>query len=128
MIPPRGDSNQLTSKASELLVQLWQQIEASDRQLTRVSLRKIAQQVTFDARKTGWRPEELVLAVKGSWKLHDGIGRARDPRRSQATVAEFISLCITEFYGWSESELATDSADGDRAPGAKPAKRSWRQP
>ena len=123
MIPPSGNSKQqLPHQASELLVQLWNRIQADGRQVTRVSLRKIAQQVTFGARKAGFRSEQLVLAVKESWKSRDGIDPARDPRRSQGIVAEFISLCIAEFYGWSETELEADGDDGRRAPNTKPAK------
>jgi len=123
--PPSGNSKQqLSDKASALLVQLWQRIQVDERRVTRVSLRKIAQQVSFDARKAGLRSEELIVAVKESWKSRDGINPAHDPRSSHGTVAEFISLCIAEFYGWSESDPAPESEENRHAPNAKPTKRN----
>jgi len=109
------------------LVQLWCQIQIDEPQLTRVRLRKIAQQVSRDAREAGLRSEELIVAVKESWQSREGMTHTRDPQRLQQALADFISLCIAEFYlRRNASDLATDSADEHRASGAKPAKRNRR--
>src|SRR5215510_13116984 len=97
-MPPSDDSRPLSDKSSELLVQLWYQVQINDRRLTRVQLRKIAQQLSSDALETGLRSEELIIAIKESWKSREVIPRSRNPARMQVVIDEFISLCISEYY------------------------------
>src|SRR5215510_16167318 len=97
-MPPSNASRPLSDKASELLVQLWYQVQINDRRLTRVRLRKIAQQLSSEALEAGLRSEELIIAIKESWKAREVMARVRNPQRMQGVIDEFISLCITEYY------------------------------
>jgi hypothetical protein len=97
-MPPSDESTPLSDKASELLLQLWYQVQSNDRRLTRVQLRKLAQQLSSDALEAGLRSEELIIAIKESWKSREVVTRARNPERMQGVIDEFISLCITEYY------------------------------
>ena len=97
-MPPSGESRPLSNSASELLVQLWNQIQLNDGRLTQVRLRKIAQRLSSDALETGLRSEELIIAIKESWKSREVMTDARNPQRMQGVIDQFISLCITEYY------------------------------
>jgi len=122
--PSNGESKQLPRKANELLVQLWHQIQTDERQLTQVRLRRIAQQVSLDACEAGLRSEELIIAVKESWRAREGITHVPDPQRSQVILADFISLCITEYYPKGDDTVPSRASDDRRRGSAiRPEKR-----
>jgi len=52
----------------------------------------------LEALEAGLRSEELIIAIKESWRAREVMPRARNPERMQGVIDEFISLCITEYY------------------------------
>lgn len=64
----------------------------------REQLRELASMVSREARTRALRPEQLVVAVKESWRRHPKLRDAYSRHEALGTLADVVALCISEFF------------------------------
>jgi hypothetical protein len=94
----RPDSPLPSRDANDALAELWRQLQLDDRVVSSDELKAVARRVSAAARTAGWRPEELIVAVKQSWQAREH-NPPSGTHRLHELLNEVISLCIDEFYG-----------------------------
>lgn len=102
---PRSAQPSVTSAPSvdELLDRLW--IALTYRRgetIPREQLRELVSIVSREARRCGMLPEQLVVAVKDSWKRHPKLRDAYSRHEALGTLADVVALCISEFFRTDE--------------------------
>ncbi|MGH7650069.1 MAG: hypothetical protein ACREND_18335 [Gemmatimonadaceae bacterium] len=115
----RKSARTLPDGAETLLTGLWSRLLASDaRPLTRPELSAFAQPVCAIARADGLLPEELIVAVKNSWKLRHEPCLPGDRPRLDRILTDVVSALIDGFYsvdergGLARSDLQSQDGGG----------------
>ncbi|MDB4879407.1 MAG: hypothetical protein JWL60_853 [Gemmatimonadetes bacterium] len=89
----------------EALEQLWTALHhRRPESIPREQLRTLAGRVSREAHASALLPEQLVVAVKGSWARHPELREVHTRHEALGLLADIVGLCITEFFKARERE------------------------